>query len=1026
MSERQIESNQGEDRKQRRPAASSTASVPDHPLLHLQQQAGNQTVQSALRASGSQAKLAIGGLDDPEEREADSTAQRVVEGTEGKVTEGSGSSEVRKGESSTIRRKASPPYTPGTSGKPRGATDNLRGAFQGGRSLDANTRAFFEPRFGRDFSRVRVHDNEGADHAAREISARAFTSGSDIAFASGEFAPETGAGKKLLAHELTHVVQQESGDTRVRRDPQPDVPQDAPAPFDAELRVDTEIEQIDLSDPWKHDSFRLLLMLEAAKADWINEAAYDNFLQDRIDDSLSAGDTKDNLKDAESAFHSAAVEAALEDFDRKTGAASLRLMVVLQAKKDQWTNREAFPELLDNCIAIADTEQSTAKEFGLSDLSDRQLSPSQEKAILESKQAHIVYPDAFPETWCGYLAKYLTMAESSTYPHMLEKDAEGEMATLTKTGDFIPGDILRHGLPLDFPTSLDLQDFRLYNTLGIVFSWLASPAGELYGNGRSLTAFSGQGIRYLRAVSQADFTNLWIEYAQSIVQEVKDGDLWVDPPSFVEYKHARPAGVSLQEAMGLISGFPSPPTGRIDPRVAERYVTNLAGLVAAGKSFEHAKVVTELAARLLGDADALIANQSKNERLIRAEDWAHEQGFYSDALDKEWTDVKDHLGEIAADMGKDVALFTTLQFVPVVDVLVDIYAAASLILDVASTLEDVYEVDQEARNATTAVALQRAAAHRASVLSSAARKVATAIAAHKASKLASKAARVGVSKAKDWVSKGSADTSTSRPPSPPSDPWDTTRPPAPKNAPDTPTPPAAPAAPAPDKPTASGQPDNASGSAPPVRPKRWVVRVGPDGKPIMTPAGPPHTVPDFVPDPDYVPDQEGEPGARDIQDLKGPQKMRTSASNEASLAAAAATGIPSLISGDGTVMTSADFPDVLPDQPTGIGRPAPGALDLGRPVGGSEIQNAEVQQDIAMLRQAGATDFRVNQRQTVGAQQAGTNRPDLSCVLNGRRVHLEYDRFPMDRAIEHARRILTNDPHAIVILKGIDYDTRRR
>src|ERR1700680_3267874 len=108
MSERQLESNQSEDRKPRRPAPSSPASVPDHPLLNLQQQAGNQTVQSALRASGIRAKLAIGGVDDAEEREADSTAQGVVEGMEGKGIEGSGSSEVRKGESSVIRRKAAP------------------------------------------------------------------------------------------------------------------------------------------------------------------------------------------------------------------------------------------------------------------------------------------------------------------------------------------------------------------------------------------------------------------------------------------------------------------------------------------------------------------------------------------------------------------------------------------------------------------------------------------------------------------------------------------------------------------------------------------------------------------------------------------------------------------------------------------------------------------------------------------------------------------------------------------------------
>lgn len=1016
-----LETNQRADRGPGPSSHSPSSNAPADLLLHLQNQAGNQAVQAALRPSGIQTKLAVGGVDDPEEREADTTADRIVRGYS--FADRTGSGDACQGKSAAIRKKAIGPAPPRTS------IDSLQGTFQAGRPLDASVRGFFEQRFGRNFSQVRIHDNARAASAASVLSSRAFTSGADIGFAAGEFAPETVAGKKLLAHELTHVVQQQSGDTKVRRDPQPDPLQDAPAPFDAELRVDNEIEQIDLSDPWEHNNFRLLLMLEAAKADWADEAAFDSFLQDRVDDSLSADDTKNDLRNAESAFHSGAVEGAMEDFDRKAAAPSLRLMLLLQAKKDQWSDREAFPELLDRCIAIADSEESTAKEFSLSDLGDRLLSRGQEKAILESQQPHITHPDAFPETWSGYLAKYLTMGESSNYPHMLEEDAAAELATLTETGNSIPGDILRHGLPLAFPISLDVQRFGLYSTLGVVFSWLASPSGELFGNGRSLNAFSTQGQKYLRVVSQADFTNLWNEYAQSVIQQVKDGELWVDPPSFVEYKHNRPGGVSLQEAAGLVSGFPSPPTGRIDPRGAEAYVTNLAGLVAFGKSFEHSRTVTDMATGLLGDADSLIASQSKNERLIRADDWAHEQGFYSDALEQQWADIKEHAGEIAKDMGKDIALFTALQFVPVVNVIADIYATASLILDIGSTLGDVYTADQEAREATTAVELQRAAAHRAAVLSSAARKVATAIAAHKASKLASKAAQTGVAKAGDWISKGSAGTTgTSAPPSPPSDPWDTTRPPATESGPNA-TPPAAAGAPTPDVPAGGGKPD-AAGPTPPTRPKRWVVTVGPDGKPVMTPAGPPHPTPNFVPDPDYVPDsepgQEGQSGARDIEDLKGPHRLRTSPSNEASLAAASATGIPSHIYGDGTVMTRADFPDVLPDQAPGIGRPAPQALDLGRAVGGSDVQNAEVQQDIEMLRDAGGSDFRVNQRQTVGTQQAGTNRPDLSCRLNGRRVHIEYDRFPMSRAIDHARRILTNDPDAIVILKGMDYDTGRR
>ncbi|HSE20708.1 MAG TPA: DUF4157 domain-containing protein [Pyrinomonadaceae bacterium] len=81
-----------------------------------------------------------------------------------------------------------------------------------GQPLDRGTRDFFESRFGHDFSRVRIHADDKAASAADAVFARAYTVGSHIAFASGKYTPATAEGKKLLAHELTHVVQQSSAD----------------------------------------------------------------------------------------------------------------------------------------------------------------------------------------------------------------------------------------------------------------------------------------------------------------------------------------------------------------------------------------------------------------------------------------------------------------------------------------------------------------------------------------------------------------------------------------------------------------------------------------------------------------------------------------------------------------------------------------------------------------------------------------------------------------------------------------------
>jgi hypothetical protein len=81
----------------------------------------------------------------------------------------------------------------------------------GGSPLDSGTRGFMESRLGADFSDVRVHTDATASESARSVQAHAYTVGSDVVFQSGKYAPESDSGKRMLAHELTHVVQQRSG-----------------------------------------------------------------------------------------------------------------------------------------------------------------------------------------------------------------------------------------------------------------------------------------------------------------------------------------------------------------------------------------------------------------------------------------------------------------------------------------------------------------------------------------------------------------------------------------------------------------------------------------------------------------------------------------------------------------------------------------------------------------------------------------------------------------------------------------------
>ena len=80
----------------------------------------------------------------------------------------------------------------------------------GGRPMEAGTRQFMESRFGQDFGQVRIHTGGQAAESASAIQAKAYTSGKDIVFGAGEYRPESGEGKRLLAHELAHVGQQGS------------------------------------------------------------------------------------------------------------------------------------------------------------------------------------------------------------------------------------------------------------------------------------------------------------------------------------------------------------------------------------------------------------------------------------------------------------------------------------------------------------------------------------------------------------------------------------------------------------------------------------------------------------------------------------------------------------------------------------------------------------------------------------------------------------------------------------------------
>ena len=147
-----------------------------------------------------QAKLSVGKPGDKYEQEADSMAARVM-----------AMPEEREEEEGSLQAKTQIQGKEATPEVPANFESQLAQHKGSGQPLSDDTRAFMEPRFGADFSNVRVHETPDLTNA---IQAQAFTHGQDIYFNSGRYNTGSSGGKELLAHELTHVVQQSNSVTR--------------------------------------------------------------------------------------------------------------------------------------------------------------------------------------------------------------------------------------------------------------------------------------------------------------------------------------------------------------------------------------------------------------------------------------------------------------------------------------------------------------------------------------------------------------------------------------------------------------------------------------------------------------------------------------------------------------------------------------------------------------------------------------------------------------------------------------------
>lgn len=159
---------------------------------------GGECAECAKNNIGMQRKLAIGASNDPLEQEADRIADQVL-----------ATPPQSKVNAAPLRFQRFAGQLSGQKDMVPASVDQTLAS--PGRPLEPTLRQDMEQRFGHDFSRVRVHCGAAAKQSAQDVSAHAFTVGHNVVFGEGRFAPDTHDGRRLLAHELTHVVQQLGG-----------------------------------------------------------------------------------------------------------------------------------------------------------------------------------------------------------------------------------------------------------------------------------------------------------------------------------------------------------------------------------------------------------------------------------------------------------------------------------------------------------------------------------------------------------------------------------------------------------------------------------------------------------------------------------------------------------------------------------------------------------------------------------------------------------------------------------------------
>jgi hypothetical protein len=530
-------------------------------------------------AGSSRGKLSVSRPNDPYEREADQVAEQVMRMSDlsagppaigpaaaGRVQRACAECE----EEAALQRKAA-----GTGAQanlsigPRMTADGLLDQLGVGRPLEPAARAFFEPRFGRDFSAVRVHDDSLASDSARALHAQAYAFGPHLVFAAGSYAPATEEGRLLLAHELTHVAQ--GAAAVVRRDPDDEGDDDD----------DDDNGPLSVEDEWNA----------------------------RLEDLVEAQQQLKGVQESETATETVRSSSLLMGLDLDPPGYQ-RARIIMEF----WQ-----PTVLPT---LADADAVDARVTQALEIAGEKPAPAGEQKTLELLGKRAEYylqtePEAFPVTWAE---RVRILLKPDADEIALGAIAAQSWKTLLDLAQNLPAELFAHGLPVPFHDATMFVGYHLV------------PALARIDQDHPVKRFAQAALNWGLAQSSYNFLHAWNTLVSLLVTQLASGATHIDYAELEAFKSRQLSEIKAVPDL-LRKGWLSAPDLLGFPPMPDRVAVRIATVhfLQYPQYDEFWKRAAELFDAKLREADARIAALDADQRVAVGAKWATELGYESAA-----------------------------------------------------------------------------------------------------------------------------------------------------------------------------------------------------------------------------------------------------------------------------------------------------------------------------------------------------------------------------------------------------------